>query len=63
MVLNMEYERSVIVKCSCGITLELPLDESEPIEITGKPKNIAERKCTNCGKQIILYGSLWIKSY
>lgn len=59
----MEYERSIVVKCSCETVLELPLDEFEPVEITGRPKNIAERKCTNYGKQIILYGSLWIKSY
>lgn len=54
------YERSVFVRCRCQTINELPLDESEPIEITGRPKNIAEDNCSKCGERNIVYASVWI---
>ena len=56
-----KYERSLFVLCKCNVVNELPLDESEVIRITGKPKNIAEGKCRKCGKNIVVYASVWIE--
>ena len=33
-----KYERSIFVRCNCGKIEELPLDESDVIKITGRPK-------------------------
>lgn len=55
-----KYERSVFVECKCKTANEFLLDESESIKITGRPKNIAEGICSNCGREIIVYASLWI---
>lgn len=57
---KQKYERSLFVKCNCDSVEELPTDESEPIKITGKPKNIAEGICSVCGKRIVVYASIWI---
>ena len=57
---KQKYERSLFVRCNCGIVEELPTDEAEPIKITGKPKNIAEGICSYCKKKIIVYASIWI---
>ncbi len=56
-----KYERSIFVKCNCGSVEELPTDESEPIKITGKSKNIAEGSCTVCKKKIVVYALIWIR--
>lgn len=58
--MNTKIERSIFVKCECKSIEEIPIDESEPIKITGNPKNIGEKICSRCGKQIILYASIWI---
>lgn len=55
-----KYERSVFVKCDCYQINELPLDESEALQITGSPKNLAEGRCQRCGKKIVVYASIWI---
>ncbi|MFA4870948.1 MAG: hypothetical protein WC623_22305 [Pedobacter sp.] len=55
-----KYERGIFVECSCKSIEELPLDESQPIRITGRPKNIAEGNCSQCKKRIIVYASIWI---
>ena len=55
-----KYERGVFVQCSCLSIQELPLDESQPIQITGRPKNLAEGTCSKCGRKIIVFASLWI---
>jgi len=57
------YERSVFVECSCKKINELPLDESDAIRITGRPKNIAEGKCSKCNKRIVVYASVYIESF
>lgn len=60
MSLN-KYERSVFVECSCKTVNELPLDEGDVLRITGRPKDLAEGKCSNCGKEIVVYASIWIQ--
>ena len=55
-----KYERSLFVKCSCGTVNELPTDEGTPLEITGRPKNLVEGKCSSCGKEIIVFSSICI---
>jgi len=55
-----KYERSLFVECSCGTINELPTDEGIPLEIAGLPINLAEGKCSKCGKEIIVYASIWI---
>lgn len=57
---KQKYERSLFVKCNCETIEELPTDETEPIRITGRPKNIAEGFCSRCGKKIVVYVSIWI---
>lgn len=58
-----KYERSLFVLCECNKVQELPLDESEVIRVTGKPKNIAEGKCDRCGREIIVYALLWMGTH
>lgn len=56
-----KYERSVFVLCKCNKVVELPTDESEPLRVTGRPKNLAEGKCDRCGQEIIVYASIWME--